>query len=307
MSLNPIPDPPAAGLPPPVLEEAFVARWLDCLGEAFGYAVAFPFARVRSLRGRSTRICVPLLAYTHLDEAGARRACADASGEAIQVRYLSPPPPEFAANAPTQSLIPLSGWTDADDFWQHGLSGNIRKKVRRCEREGLRVIRGTDRSDLDTFYALFLETMHRHGTPPFPLQIFQTLLARLDAEIITVARHQDPAVSFFVIYAGPVALFQWAGLASSPGYAAFQGEWAALQGAMERGCRWFDFGRAGFGSPSFTHKSFWRPIRFAPTVLPTSNHSLYDRYRLASAAWRRLPAPIASRVGPRLTPHLLDF
>jgi hypothetical protein len=301
------PESSGAELRPPVLEEAFVARWLDCLAGVFGYAVEFPFVLARSLLGRKIRICVPLLAYAHLDETAARRACHRAGGGAVQVRCLAPAPPAFAAGAPTQSLIPLARWADADALWQQGLSGNIRKKIRRCEKDGLQVSRGSTRVLLDTFYTLFLQTMHRHGTPPFPRPIFQAILDQFDAEIITVVRNQHPLAAYFVIYAGPVALFQWAGLRPHPGYATFQGEWAAIQGALDRRCHWFDLGRSAFDRGPFQHKALWRPTLFAPTVVPAPQSPLYEKYQLASAAWRRLPATLASRLGPRLTPHLADL
>lgn len=291
----------------PRLSEDVVARWLDCLSDAFGYPVAFPFARLRTPAGRRIRVCVPLLAYTHLTEPEARRIRDEAGREAVQIRYLTVAPAAVAPREPTISMIPLRPWADAEDLWRRGLSANMRKKVRRCERDGLTVARGRSRALLDSFYALFLETMHRHGTPPFPRRLFQSILDGFDAEIIRVDGSTAPIAAYFVIYSREVALFQWAGMAPRPGYAGFLGEWAAIQGAMQRHCAWFDLGRAGSQSPPFAHKALWRPTLFKPAVLPPPARPIYDKYRFRSAAWRRLPAGVAARLGPILTPHLTDF
>jgi hypothetical protein len=84
--------------------------------------------------------------------------------------------------------------------------------------------------------------------------------------------------------------------------------WEVMRRACERGCRVFDFGRSKTGTGAYAFKHNWG---FAPTPLnyqfrlapgrevPELN-PLNPKYRLLVAAWKRLPLPLATRLGPSI-------
>jgi hypothetical protein len=85
-----------------------------------------------------------------------------------------------------------------------------------------------------------------------------------------------------------------------------------MRRSAERGIRVFDYGRSKEGSGSFSFKKNWgfepQPLYYeyflvrsqqVPEVNPAN-----PKYRLFIEAWKRLPLPLASLVGARLSPFL---
>jgi hypothetical protein len=81
--------------------------------------------------------------------------------------------------------------------------------------------------------------------------------------------------------------------------------WEALRTAIEQGYTTFDFGRCTEDGPTYRFKAQWgaepAPLHWyylgkrddIPDISPTN-----PRFHLAIRAWRRLPIPIANRLGP---------
>ncbi|RME67571.1 MAG: GNAT family N-acetyltransferase [Verrucomicrobia bacterium] len=306
--------PPAAALSrgaptPPRLSAAFAMAWLECLEASMRLPGDPPFARIRSLSGRTARVCLPLLSYSHLGSSEAAAAVARPGGGTAVVRHLTAPAPDLPAGTPVVSMLDLGTWADAGRLWEHGLSANLRKKIRRVRKAGGTVARGRGPEDAARFFDLFARTMHRHGTPPHPPALFATALQRLDAEILFVDLAGRTVAAYFVLHdPGNITLFQWAGFDETVpvGYASLLGEWAAIESAFARGARWFDLGRAPLGSPSWRHKQYWHPTLFHATTTPPPRGNLYARFRLAAALWKHLPQGVATRLGPRIIRHLPD-
>ena len=229
--------------------------------------------------------------------------------ESIQIRYLDTIPDERVAGQPVQSLIPIGSWASIEEFWEKGLSQNLRKKIRRAERDGLQVKGERSNEAFEVFYGLYLKTMHRHGTPPYSREIMHRLHDRLDAEIVRVEDGDGEVVAaYLVIRAGNITLFQWAGFnaMATLGNASALGEWQAIKKAMEKGCDWFDLGRSSDGGPAFKHKQYWKPEVYRCCVYPPIYKSVYSKYSLASKVWRLLPPAFAAKIGPAICQRLKD-
>jgi hypothetical protein len=82
--------------------------------------------------------------------------------------------------------------------------------------------------------------------------------------------------------------------------------------AARRGIRVFDYGRSKRGTGSFSFKKNWgfepEPLhyqyhlvksRMVPDVNPNN-----PKYKYFIAAWKRLPLPVANRIGPVLARNL---
>ncbi len=83
------------------------------------------------------------------------------------------------------------GWTPAGRFVLHSIDlkpelqhiyaslhkDSIQRKIRRAERDGIRIEQGQSRELLDEFYRLFVRTRRRHGAPPQPVTWFENLIA----------------------------------------------------------------------------------------------------------------------------------
>ena len=88
--------------------------------------------------------------------------------------------------------------------------------------------------------------------------------------------------------------------------------WSLMRRAVARGAAVFDFGRSKLGTGAFDYKRFWG---FEPTPLEYQYHlvrakavpdvnPLNPKYSRVVAAWRRLPLPVANRLGPLLARQL---
>ncbi|MGH8020602.1 MAG: GNAT family N-acetyltransferase [Opitutaceae bacterium] len=293
----------------PRLTPAFVGQWLECVCASFGYGAGFPCARVRTFMGAHHLVCVPLLPYAHLDASDAA-ALAEQHGNSrrVHVRHVAPLNAGAPAGTPVVSVIPLFEWRDAGHFWSEAITSNLRKRIRKAEKDGYAVERSSEPAAADGFYTLFCATMHRHGTPPFPLALFKEALARGIGEVVNVRRQDITVVSYFVLKDPRVALFMWAGFdpREDAGYASLLGEWESVRAAFERNCRWFDLGRAPLGGPAWRHKQYWRPRLFHATCAPPPPANIYARYAQAARIWRCLPAGLARRIGPWIVRHLPD-
>lgn len=184
------------------------------------------------------------------------------------------------------------------------------KDVRRCLRIGERAgVEVAPVDDVDTYYPLYLDTMRRLGSPPFPRRFFRELSAQLgDSLTLLVARVDgEPAGGVLVLEHGGTS-YLWNG-------ASRQDYWddkvnhvlyaEAIRHAAEADQAEFDFGRSKAGSGVHKFKSGFggRPHELTSLVYPPhrAGRASIDRFRLLAPLARLLSPVIAHRtVGPRL-------
>jgi len=172
-------------------------------------------------------------------------------------------------------------------------------------------------SDVDRFFALYADNVHRHGTPPLPKRYFQALLKSFDrdCEVLTITEPGGKAVSSVLsFYFRDEVLPYYAGdVAAARDLAANDFKyWELLRRACERGLRVFDYGRSKLGTGAFAFKKHWglepTPLAYEYQLyrrdsIPEHN-PLNPKYRALMALWRRLPIPVANVVGPHLVKSL---
>jgi CelD/BcsL family acetyltransferase involved in cellulose biosynthesis len=130
----------------------------------------------------------------------------------------------------------------------------VKRSIRRAEREGLTVRRATRPEDLvGTFYRLHLLTRRRQGVPVQPRRFFRLLWDRaigagLGSVLIVDAPDRPIAAAVFLAWNRTVIYKFGASDASAwslrPNHLLF---WHAIRTACEQGYRWFDFGRTDAG------------------------------------------------------------
>ena len=131
----------------------------------------------------------------------------------------------------------------------------VKRSIKRAEREGLSVRTGSRPEDLtEIFYGLHLRTRRRQGVPIQPKRFFGLLWERIIAPgmgsvLVVETPAGDPiAAAVFVGWNGTVVYKFGASDESSwslrPNHLLF---WHAIRTACERGDRWFDFGRTDAG------------------------------------------------------------
>jgi FemAB-related protein (PEP-CTERM system-associated) len=155
--------------------------------------------------------------------------------------------------------------------------------------------------------------MHRHGTPPLPRRYFEALqrVFGRDAEVLTVLDANGAALSsVFTFYFRDEVLPYYAGdRVDARELAANDFKyWELMRRACERGYRVFDYGRSKRGTGSFDFKKNWgfepEPLHYEYVLFRgdriPENNPLNPKHRAFIGLWRRLPIPIANRLGPLL-------
>jgi FemAB-related protein (PEP-CTERM system-associated) len=170
---------------------------------------------------------------------------------------------------------------------------------------------------MDTFFALYADNVHRHGTPPLPKRYFEALRATFgDAvEVMTVCDSSDNPVSGVLsFYFRDQVLPYYAGdFTAARDLAANDFKyWELMRRSCERGIRLFDFGRSKHGTGPYDFKKNWgfEPVPMAYEYrlyrrdrIP-ENNPLNPKYRALIALWRHLPIGVANALGPHLVKSL---
>jgi CelD/BcsL family acetyltransferase involved in cellulose biosynthesis len=311
-------------------------RWLELLQAQYGYRIqacclangngieaGIPVARIESrLTGRRlvslpfSDVCSPALA------SGADSAALDALGRALA---------EEAQRAELGLTVhaPLSGAPQATvqpRFVRHllALSGDptqieasyakqIKRGIKKAEREGLRVERRGDRSALDAFYALHLETRRRLGVPTQPKGFIRRFEDLFDAGLGFVALVLDDsepiAAAVFLTHNGTVTYKYGASDAAKLGKRPNNLLFAEIvRWACEEGFETLDFGRTDLdneGLRSFKRSWGAREESLSYTYLDEREPSLEPslRDRVMSATIRRSPAAVGRLAGAALYKH----
>ncbi len=188
----------------------------------------------------------------------------------------------------------------------------IPRKQRAMVRKG---IKNELKSELDLnverFFVLYADNVHRHGTPAMPKKYFQALRDEFgaDCEVLTVeAADGTPLSSVMSFYFRDEVLPYYAGDAEAARDTAANDfkYWELMRRACARGLKTFDYGRSKQGTGSFSFKKNWG---FEPTPLHYE-YQLYKRdavpqnnpnnakYKLLIKTWRRLPIGVANWLGP---------
>ena len=190
----------------------------------------------------------------------------------------------------------------------------IPRKQRAVLRKALTMDEMTWTLDEDTkdLYALYALSVRNLGTPVFPKRYFRNLKQEFaDAcEVLTVRCRGRPMSSVLSFYFRDRVMPYYTG--SRPEARSLGANdlmyWQVMRRAIERGCKFFDFGRSkigtgpyhfkrnwGFEPRSVTHQYYLRNGHEVPRVNPTN-----PKYRAFIALWQHLPLPVANVLGPSL-------
>ena len=188
----------------------------------------------------------------------------------------------------------------------------IPRKQRAMVRKGIqRGLRSEIDTNVDRFFALYTDNVHRHGTPPQSKRYFEALqrVFGKDTEVLTVVdQNGRPVSSVFTFYFRDEVLPYYAGDDEAARDLAANDfkYWELMRRACERGYKLFDYGRSKRGTGSFDFKKNWgfeaTPLHYEFVLFEgesiPENNPLNPKYRAFIALWRKLPVPVANAVGP---------
>ena len=194
----------------------------------------------------------------------------------------------------------------------------IPRKQRAMVRKGIKAgLRSVIDEDVDGFFALYADNVHRHGTPPFSKSYFRALKHTFGDRcecLLVLDSHDTPVSGVLSFYFRDEVLPYYAGdLPAARDLAANDFKyWELMRRACERGLRVFDYGRSKKGTGSHDFKKNWgfepAPLHYEYCLLSADripeNNPLNPKYRLFIETWRRLPRPVVNWLGPHLVRQL---
>ncbi len=311
-------------------------RWLALLRDQYGYGIeacclangngieaGIPVARIESrLTGKRlvslpfSDVCSPALA------AGASPGALDALGRALA---------EEARRAELGLTVhaPLPGTSEAivqPRFVRHLLSlgsdaaeieasyaKQIKRGIKKAEREGLRLERRGDRAALDAFFKLHLQTRRKLGVPTQPkgfIRRFEELFGAGLGFVAIVLDDSEPiAAAVFLTHNGTATYKYGASDASSLGKRPNNLLFAeVIRWACESDFQTLDFGRTDLdneGLRSFKRSWGAREESLSYTYLDEEEPSLQPalRDRVMNTTIRRSPAVVGRLAGAALYKH----
>jgi FemAB-related protein (PEP-CTERM system-associated) len=161
-------------------------------------------------------------------------------------------------------------------------------------------------------YEVYGEMVRNLGSPVYPRALFAAMLDRFGegADILTVLKDGRPLASALNFYfRGTVMPYWGGGTAASREYSASEMMYYQVMcHAGRRGCSTFNFGRSKVGTGTHAFKENWGfdpnpltyAVRTADGAAPRSVNPLDPKYRLQVALWKKLPLPLANRIGPHI-------
>jgi len=165
-----------------------------------------------------------------------------------------------------------------------------------------------DIGDRAAHYAVYATSVRNLGTPVFPRALFDAVLDAMDADVLTVRKDGVPLASVISLYWRGTVMPYWGGGTADarPTRANDMMYFALMRHARERGCMRFDFGRskAGTGPAAFKHNWGFEGVPLAygkrSSGKARSINPLDAQYSRKVDLWKRLPLPLANRIGPMI-------
>ena len=193
----------------------------------------------------------------------------------------------------------------------------IPRKQRAMVRKGIQAgLEAAVSTDVDSFYPIYADSVHRLGTPVFPKRWFEALMREFAGDCdITLSQHNGQTVAAVMSFYhhGTVLPYYGGGL---PAARAVKGYdfmyWALMSRAAANGCQRFDFGRSKAGTGPFSFKKNWgftpEPLGYRYKLIRATEHHLKNpdspRYRRVVEIWKRLPPFVVNRLGPLIARDL---
>lgn len=199
-----------------------------------------------------------------------------------------------------------------DELWRR-IGSKVRAQVRRPG-EAARARAGGEEL-LDDFYTVFARNMRDLGTPVYSRDLFRSILrGHAQSSIVAIYLDDVPVAAGFLVGGGDRLEIPWASSLREHNRLGVNMllYWEVLKRAVEQGYRTFDFGRSSRDSGTYRFKKQWgaEPVQLhwhywlrgggdLPSLSPDN-----PKYRLAIAAWQRLPVAVANLLGPRIVKSL---
>ncbi|WP_136679328.1 FemAB family XrtA/PEP-CTERM system-associated protein [Neptunomonas sp. XY-337] len=305
-----------------VIERAFKHRTYFLYAEEDGAIVGvLPLVHIKSrLFGSaltSTPFCVygGIVALNEQAEAELRmRACELAKElkvSALEMRNIE----QTSSGWPTKELYYTFRKSLSEDNEENMLA--IPRKRRAMIRGGIKAnLQSEEDSGWERFFATYAESVRNLGTPVFSQKLFRCLREEFgkDCRVLMITHEGKDVAGLMSFYFKDQVLPYYAGSFDSAKHLKAHDfmYWELMRRSVDEGYRVFDFGRSKKDTGPYLFKKGWG---FEPELL---NYEFFlvesdsipevnpnnPKYKLFIDMWKKLPLPVANRLGPLLSRSL---
>jgi len=309
-------------------------RWRTVMERVFGHECVYlaardkegklvgilPLVRVRSVVFGHYLVSMPFVNYG--GPVGTDAAIRALTGEAVavarrdRVKLL-----ELRSSVPLDTPLHVSHRkitvvldlpSSADELFNR-FSAKLRSQIRRPQKEGVTVAFGRDQ--LESFFSVFARHMRDLGTPTQSLTFFQEIANQFpdDCWIGCAYLAGQPVAGGLGFRFGDEFEMTWASSLreynrEAPNMLIY---WAFMERAIAQGVKRFNFGRCTRGAGTHKFKMQWggREEQLWWYGLAASNGVTTPSpkegpFRWGPRIWRRLPASIATKIGPSIVRYI---
>lgn len=311
--------------------------WGKLLNEVHGHRLiyiwdnegVFPLAYVKSIIFKNRLISLPFADYggpctNHLKTADSLVTQAEIAAMDLDVDFIEIRSP----NEEFHQIFYRHGFLKRNDYFTYVLSLNkniddlwdtIGKKnrnmVRKAEKNNVEIVKAKNQNDLKIFYALYLKTMKKLGSPPQPYQFFKTLwtLFYPGGIILLLAKHEDKYISGSLYFLHKNTIHHSYNC-SLPDYESIGQnnliQWHIIEWGSQNGFTSLDFGRTRKNAGNVLFKKRWNgELKLMPYFYKFYKKELKQReeirYERLSNIWAKyMPEILANKIGPKIIRHI---
>ncbi len=292
-----------------VHSKEFIEKWKNILVSLYGYEVFMDFVIVPSLFRGYTLSYLPLLNYTDRLATEIDDLLELGKDNKYQIRVLNPQYSNFKNGDTVDMRVDVSS-RDLEYISKNIFSSRkCRNQIKKSQKSGLQTLSGNDLKLIDDFYELYKMNMHYHGTPIFDKKLFMLISENMQCDFVVTYKDDVAVSSVVILYDNDIALAMWAGIDHAymefcPNHNMY---WVAVELAIKREKKIFDFGRSGYGGTTYGFKAQWGAVPIKIDIIKPNAENIYSKYETAANVWKKLPTKMTEYIGPKLCKYLEDL
>lgn len=209
-------------------------------------------------------------------------------------------------------ILPLM---DDPEAMFNSYKAKIRSQIKRPLRDNVNIIFGGEEY-LNEFYEAFTTNMRDLGTPPYTKHFFAEILRRFpeNAYLAIARKDNEVAGAAFLLGYKDMLEIPWASTVRkfNPLGVNMLMYWEVIRSAIEKGYKYFDFGRCSRDSGTHRFKKqwgaeekqlYWHYELLKLEELPQINPK-NSKYTLFIDTWKKLPLSVTKLIGPHIVKNI---
>ncbi len=221
--------------------------------------------------------------------------------------------PEFVRQEVWLSaFLPLIA--NEEEFWK-SLPSTIRTKIRKAQKNDLRIQFGKSDAEFEAFYQVLSDNMLRKGSPIYGREFLRSLLTELPgAEVATLWLGDEAVSGALTVSYNDVIIVPF--VSSREKYFPLRPNnllyWEIMKRAGMNGVKFMDFGTSLKGASTLEFKKSWGSSLvelpsyvYSPTQESIQLDGGQGAVQLGVKIWKKLPPPVAEWLGPKIARLML--